>query len=165
MEEEKTVMTTSEMLDEQIKKTLEELDDVRVFTDESVKPVLEKLKVLHSQQIELRKLDHEIDSKNRSLELEQQKLETDTAIKIRDLELREADQKKKNEIEESKVKEQKKANVTSAVVGGVTAATGVAGIWATLHCFKKSMIFEQTGSYTNKSGQMVGSMFNLFKRR
>jgi len=157
--------TTTEMLDEQIKKTLEELDDVRVFTDDSVKPVLERLKVLHTQQMEARKLEYEIAAKNRALELDQQKLETDTAIKIRELELKEADQKKSHEIEEAKVKEQKKSNVTNAVVGGVTAATGVAGILATLHCFKKSMIFEQTGSYTNKSGQMVGSMFNLFRRK
>lgn len=162
--EEKTVMTTTEMLDEQIRKTLEELDS-GYFTDENAKPVLERLKILHTQQMEARKLEHDIESKNRSLELDQQKLETDTAIKIRELELKEADQKKKNEIEESKVKEQKKSNVTNAVIGGVTAATGVAGILATLHCFKKSMIFEQTGSYTNKSGQMVGSISNLFKKR
>lgn len=159
--------TTAELLDEQIKKTIEELDDSRIgFTDENMaKPVLERLKILHTQQIEAQKLEHEIAAKNRALELEQQKLETDTAIKIRELELKEADQKKTHEIEEAKVKEQKKTNVTNAFIGGVTAATGVAGILATLHCFKKSMIFEQTGSYTNKSGQMVGSMFNLFRRR
>lgn len=157
--------TTAEMLDEQIRKTIEELDDGRYFTDETAKPILEKLKVLHTQQIEALKLEHEIAVKNRALELDQQKLETDTAIKIRDLELREADQKKTHEIEEAKVNEQRKSNVTNAVIGSVTAATGVAGILATLHCFKKSMIFEQTGSYTNKSGQMVGSISNLFRRR
>ena len=182
--------TTAEMLEEQIRKTIEELDDVRVFTDETVKPVLEKLKVLHMQQVELLKVtsnaelkkreldleqqkqETETEMKNRDrelkqleLELEHQKLENDTAIRIREVELKEASDKKSHEIEEAKVKEQRKANTTQAVIGGVTAATGVAGILATLHCFKKSMIFEQTGSYTNKSGQMVGSMFNLFRRK
>lgn len=162
---EETTLTTTEMLEEQIRKTLEELDDMRMFTDESVKPALERLKVLHSQQLEALKLENEIAAKNRALELDRQKLETETAIKIRELELKEADQKKTHEIEEAKAKEQKKTNVTNAVIGGVTAATGVAGILATLHCFKKSMIFEQTGSYTNKTGQAVGGLFNLFRRR
>ena len=162
----KEAMTTTEMLDEQIRKTLEELDDLKIgFTDETAKPALDKLKVLHAQLIDAQKLELEIATKNRELELNQQKLETDTAIRIREVELREADQKKTHEIEEAKVREQKKSNVTTAVIGGVTAATGVAGILATLHCFKKSMIFEQTGSYTNKSAQMVGSMSNLFRRK
>ena len=157
--------TTTELLDEQIRKTIEELDDGRIFTDDTAKPVLEKLKVLHQQRMEAKKLEIDEAAKNRELELRQQKLETDTAIRIRDLELREADQKKNHDLEEQKIREQKKANTTTAVIGGVTAATGVAGILATLHCFKKSMLFEQTGSYTNKTGQQVGSMFNLFRRR
>lgn len=157
--------TTTEMLDEQIRKTLEELDDGRYFTDETAKPILDKLKVLYQQQIETRKLDNEIIMKARELELEQQKMQSDAVIKIRDLELKEADQKKNHELEEEKVKQQKKQNAVNAVIGGATAATGIAGIFATLHCFKKSMQFEETGSYTNKTGQHVGSLFNLFKKR
>ena len=157
--------TTTELLDEQIRKTIEELDDQRIFTDETVRPALDKLKTLCTQKAEFQKLETEAFLKNRELDLQQRKIEDDTAIRIREVDLKAADQKKNNEIEEAKVKEQKKANTTQAVIGGVTAATGVAGILATLHCFKKSMLFEETGSYTNKSGQAVGSLFNLFRRK
>lgn len=157
--------TTTELLDDQIRKTIEELDDGRIFTDETVKPVLDRLKTLCSQKVELQKLEADAFLKNRELDLQQRKIEDDTAIRIREVELKEAEQKKTHEIEEAKVKEQKKANTTQAVIGSVTAATGVAGILATLHCFKKSMQFEETGSYTNKSSQAVGSLFNLFRRK
>ncbi len=160
------VKTTEALLESEIRRTLEELNDQRmVFTDETVKPVLDKLKVLHQQQLDFQKLKSETELKNRELDLNALKLETDTAIRIREVELKEKEQKQAHEIEEQKVKEQKRSNVTQAVVGGVTAATGLAGIAATLHCFKKSMIFEETGSYTNKSGQAVGSLFNLFRKR
>lgn len=157
--------TTTELLDDQIRKTIEELDDGMIFTDEKVKPVLDKLKALCSQKAELQKIEIDALLKNRELDLQQRKIEDDTAIRIREVNLKAADQEKTHEIEEAKVKEQKKANTTQAVIGGVTAATGVAGILATLHCFKKSMLFEETGSYTNKSGQAVGSLFNLFRRK
>lgn len=158
-------MTTTELLDEQIRKTIEELDDGRIFTDETVKPVLERLRTLCSQKADLQKIETEAFLKNRELDLQQQKNQDDAAIRNRELDLKEADQKKTHELEEAKAEAQKKANTTQAVIGGVTAATGVAGILATLHCFKKSMIFEETGSYTNKSGQVVGNMFNLFRRK
>ena len=182
--------TTAEMLEDQIRKTIEELDDVRVFTDENVRPVLEKLKVLYTQQVELlkatsnvelkkreldleqQKQENDIEMKNldrelkqRELDLEQQKHETDTAIRIREVEWKEANDKLSHEIEKAKVAEQKKANITQAVVGGATAATGFLTIFETVRCFNKSMRFEETGSYTNKSDQKVGSMFNLFRRR
>ena len=67
--------TTTELLDEQIRKTLEELDDGRIFTDESVKPVLERLKILHSQQMEAQKLEIERVAKARELELNQLKID------------------------------------------------------------------------------------------
>ena len=160
-----TEKTTGQLLEEQIKKTLSELDDMRVFTDESVKPVLDKLKTLHQQSLDLQKLENDISLRKRELELEMQKFETDTALKIREAEFKEADSKKNHELEEEKLKEQKKTNTTNAIIGGATAATGIAGIIATLHCFKKSMQFEETGSYTNKTGQHVGGLFNLFRRR
>lgn len=162
MEETKT---TKEMLDEQIKETLDDLEVERYSNPEKVKPMLEKLKVLHTQQLEIQKLEQQAAAKRQELELELQKFENETAIKIRELELKEKEAKNNQANEEQKLKEQKKSNVTNAVLGGVTAATGVAGILATLHCFKKSMIFEQTGSYTNKSSQAVGGLFNLFRKK
>lgn len=162
MEENKT---TVELLDSQIKETLEDIEMARFTNEENVKPMLEKLKVLHTQQLEIQKLEQQAEAKRKELEIEFQKFETETAIKIRELELKEKEAKNAQTNEELKLKEQKKANTTNAVLGGVTAATGVAGILATLHCFKKSMIFEQTGSYTNKTGQAVGGLFNLFRRK
>lgn len=159
------VKTTKEMLDEQIKETLDDLEVARFSDENNVKPILEKLKVLHTQQLEIQKLEQQAVAKRQELELELQKFENETAIKIRELELKEKEAKNNQANEEQKLKEQKKSNVTNAVLGGVTAATGVAGILATLHCFKKSMIFEQTGSYTNKTGQAVGGLFNLFRRK
>ena len=158
--------TTVEMLDEQIRATLDDLN-MHEFTDDEgkIKPLLEKLKVLQAQRLEILKLDNDIAIRNRELDLNTQKLEADTAIRIREVELKEKSDKQAHEIEEAKVKEQKKANVTNAIIGGVTAGTGIAGIIATLHCFKKSMQFEETGSYTNKTGQHVGGLFNLFRRK
>lgn len=163
MENEK--LTTYDMLDNQIRETLEDLELARFSNEENVKPILDKLKILHNQQLELQKLEQEAVQKRRELELEFQKFENETALRIRELELKEKEAKNNQANEEEKLREQKKANVTNAVLGGVTAATGVAGIWATLHCFKKSMQFEETGSYTNKSSQAVGGLFNLFRKR
>lgn len=163
MEENKN--TTAELLDAQIKETLDDLEIARFARDDSAKPILEKLKVLHTQQLEIQKLEQQTAQKKQELELELQKFETETAIKIRELELKEKEAKSNQANEEQKLEEQKKANVTNAVLGGVTAATGIASILATLHCFKKSMQFEETGSYTNKTGQAVGGLFNLFRRR
>ena len=157
--------TTAELLDSQIKETLDDLEMARFSNDESAKPILEKLKTLHTQQLEIQKLEQQTAAKKQELELELQKFEAETAIKIRELELKEKEAKSNQANEEQKLREQKKSNVTNAVIGGVTAATGIASIWATLHCFKRSMIFEETGSYTNKSGQAVGGLFNLFRKR
>lgn len=165
MEESKTVGTVNEMLNVQIKETLDDLELARFSSDENIKPVLDKLKILHTQQLEIQKLEQQAADKRQELELELRKIESETAIKIRELELKEREAKNNQANEEQKLREQKKSNIANAVIGGVTAATGVAGILATLHCFKRSMIFEETGSYTNKTGQAVGSLFNLFRRK
>lgn len=189
--------TVDQLFEEQIRSTLEDLDIAKFDAADSIRPTLEKLKVLQSQHLELQKLEsqnelrkkelevelqkvqlemkkleastelkkQEIDNELKKIAIETQKLESDTAIRIREVELKEASDKKNQELEELRVNEQKRANTTQAVLGGVTAATGVAGILATLHCFKKSMQFEETGSYTNKTGQHVGSLFNLFRKR
>lgn len=170
-----------DLLEEQIKSVNKELELTLPGEDE--KPKLEKLRILTTQLAELKKVDNEhdlktkqmnfeiqkhqsdVEMKQRELDFEYKKLEEDTAIRNRETDLKEKNEKRNQEIEEMKVKEQKRSNVTNAIIGGVTAATGVAGLAATLHCFKKSMIFEQTGSYTNKTGQQIGNMFNLFRRR
>ena len=148
MDENVNEKTTQEMLEEQIRTTLEDLDLARFADNEAErKALLEKLKVLYEQQIAI------------------QKYETDTAIRIRELESREKREKKEQELEAEKVKEQKKANIVNAVIGGVTAATGIGSIWATLHCFKRGMIFEQTGSYTSNTDRHIGSLFSLFRKK
>lgn len=164
MESTKT-STTAEMLENEIRETLKDISIEQYSGPEKMTPLLNKLKVLHTQQMELQKLELEAAIKQHEIELASLKQEQETALKIRDLELREKEAKENHELEEQKVKEQKKSNVTNAVLGSVTAATGVASILATLHCFKKSMQFEETGSYTNKTGQAVGGLFNLFRRK
>ena len=150
MDENVNEKTTQEMLEEQIRTTLEDLDLARFAGENEAgtrKALLEKLKVLYEQQIAI------------------QKYETDTAIRIRELESREKREKKEQELEAEKVKEQKKANIVNAVIGGVTAATGIGSIWATLHCFKRGMIFEQKGSYTSNTDRHIGSLFSLFRKK
>ena len=112
------VKTTKEMLDDQIRETLDDLEMARFSNEESVKPMLEKLKVLHTQQLEIQKLEQQATQKRQELELELQKFENDTAIKIRELELKEKEAKNNQANEEQKLKEQKKSNVTNAVLGG-----------------------------------------------
>lgn len=146
--ENENVKTTSELLEEQIRTTLDDLDLIRLGGDhEAQKALLERLKVLAEERLAI------------------EKFETDTAIKIRELESREKREKKEQELEAEKVKEQKKENVINAVLGSVTAATGLGSIWATLHCFKKGIKFEETGSYTTRTGQSVGSILGLFRRK
>ena len=157
--------TTAELLEEQIRETLNDLSVEHFGNEQTTKPILEKLRTLNSQHMELMKLENDIALRKQELELELKKLETETALKSRELDIKENDSKANNAIEEQKIKEQKKQNMTNAIIGGVTAGTGIAGIIATLHCFKKSMQFEETGSYTNKTAQHVGGLFNLFKRK
>lgn len=156
--------TTTEMLEEQILGTLEDLEMAKFSSEENVKPLLEKLKVLYAQKLELEKLKNNEKAKERELDLEQQKLETDTAIRIRELELKEESDKKNRDLERRRHHEQKRSNTVTAIIGGVTALTGIGGLFATLHCFKKGMIFEQTGSYTSKTGNTVRNLFGLFRR-
>ena len=157
--------TTGQMLEDEIRKTLNELDDVRVFTDESVKPVLDKLRVLHNQYLDLQKLELDEAIRKCELELEMRKFETETALKIREAEFKEADSKKNRELEEAKLKEQKKSNTTNAIIGGMTVATGLLTIGSTLYCFKHGMMFEEHGAFTAKTAQHVGGIINMFRRR
>lgn len=184
-EKNEELIEIKDMLDNQIRELLDDLslDRFAGGEDRGYKDKLDKLKVLHEQEMDRRKmeleqqkLDAETALKIRDLELrkvkeeeeralERIKMESDTAIRIRETDLKEENDKKSRELEELKLKEQKRSNTTQAVIGGVTAATGIAGIFATVSCFKKSLRFEETGSFTNKSGQTIGSLFNLFRRK
>ena len=154
---------TTELLRQQVENTIDAVDEAE-FCEDLLKPRLEKLNAVCTQYREIRKLDDAAESKALELEIERLKLESETAIKIRDLDLRAAHDKATKELEEAKLKEQKRSTTTQAVVGGVTAATGIAGLIATVHCFNKSLQFETTGSFTSKSGNFISSIKNLFKR-
>lgn len=173
-----------EMLEEQIRATLKELEETEAKKENASRNamLLSRLKLLQEQQLAIQKLEVERNNKaqgllldqqkfevetamkNRELELNQQKLEVETAIKNRELELkREADQKAQA-LEEAKLKEQKKSNLLSAATNGVIALTGLGGLWLTLKCFKMGLTFEQTGSYTTKTSQQIGSLFSILRR-
>ena len=158
--------TTMEMLEQQIRGTLEDLEMEKFSSDEQkIKPLLEKLKVLYAQKLEQQKLTMDQLKNERQLSLDQQRLETDTAIRIRELEIKEESDKKAREMEEKKLEEQKRSNTVTAIIGGVTALTGIGGLIATVNCFKKGLQFEQTGSYTSKTSSVVGSIFRILSKR
>lgn len=201
---EKKDKTISELLEEQIKSVLEDIEMAKFSNDESAqRPLLEKLKTLCAQKLELDKLAANTEAKERELnlekekfeadlaarnkelelkeeqdkakkkelELEQQKLETDAELKVAELKLKEEQDKKnheleakKAEMEAQKIQEQKRSNTTTAIIGGVTAITGILGLVATVICWRQGMHFEETGSFTSKTTQNVNAVANLFRK-
>lgn len=143
--------TAIEMLDDMIKTTLEDLD-IAKFNNEEQKPLLEKLKTLCAQKKELEDSARDCT-----------KIENDTAIRIKELELKEENEKKTREIEEKKVEEQKKSNTVNAIIAGVGALTGIASLVVTVFMFKKGLTFEETGSYTTKTIEKIGSLGRIVK--
>ena len=155
-----------EMLEEQIRTTLKELEETEATKENASRNtmLLSRLKLLQDQQLAIQKLEVERNNKAQELLLDQQKFEVETAMKNRELELkREADQKAQA-LEEAKLKEQKKSNWLSAATNGLIALTGVGGLWLTHKCFKMGLTFEQTGSYTTKTSQQIGSLFSILRR-
>lgn len=147
-----TKKTNTELLDEQIRVVLEDLD-IAKFNEAETKPLLDKLKVLCSQKDIIEKAARD-----------QERIENDTAIRIKELELKEKNDKRTREMEEKKMEEQKKSNTVNAIIAGVGALTGIASLVVTVFMFKKGLTFEETGSYTAKTVQTIGNVARIVKR-
>lgn len=148
---EETNKTTVELLDEQIKGVLEDLE-IAKFSEEQAKPLLDKLKTLCAQKEIFEKAARD-----------QEKLDNDTAIRIKELELREENDKRSREIEEKKLNEQKKNNTLNVIIAGVGALTGIISLGVTVFLFKKGLTFEETGSYTAKTVQNIANVARIVK--
>lgn len=146
-----TKKTNTELLDEQIRVVLEDLD-IAKFNETETKPLLDKLKVLCSQKDIIEKAARD-----------QERIENDTAIRIKELELKEKNDKRTREMEEKKMEEQKKSNTVNAIIAGVGALTGIASLVVTVFMFKKGLTFEETGSYTAKTVQTIGNVARIVK--
>lgn len=146
-------------LEEQYLSLLYEVANLREV-DETTKWKVERLKLLHDKlqdvaQISLKSeelkddfIQRNADRELKSIELELRKMEVDL-------------KEEENRLKEKQLKEEKKGRLLTA---GVTTVGVFAPIVATWVWLKKTMKFEETGTFTTRGKNVIGDLFRLFKR-
>lgn len=128
----------TKMLDEEYRKTLEEVSKAKTGSDEA-KWALQKLTELHKQIAE----DGMNDNKCR---IEMQKLELD---------------ERETALKEQQAKEGKLWTVIKIVIDGVAI---VLPVWASWIWMSRGLQFEKTGTFTSRTGNWMSNHFRLFKK-
>ena len=131
-------LTIQRMLDEEYKKTLEEVSQAKTGSDEA-KWALQKLTELHKQMTEDRMTDNKCCVETQKLELEKR----ETALK------------------EQQAEEGKLWTIVRIVIDGVAI---VLPIWASWTWMARGLQFEKTGTFTSRTGNWLSNHFRLFKK-
>jgi len=152
------VLDTMELLEKSLKDTMDLLESSSLSLDER-RFLLEKQKALHSQLLAERKASSESFDSTAKLELEEKKLELDQ----KKVENDQVFSEKKLEQEERKNETEKKRNFWTAVCGvGGLIATSLGTIF-TFKSYRDGLRFEQTGTYTSKTGNVLSGLNRLYK--
>lgn len=126
------------MLEEEYKRTLQEVSAAQAGSDEA-KWKLQKLAELHKQLMEETQADHKSWLETRKLEL---------------------DEKEAN-LKEKQAEEGKVWTCVKVVLDGVAVVLPIAASWVWM---RRGLRFEETGTFTSRTGQWLGNHLRLFKK-
>lgn len=130
--------TMKRMLEEEYRKTLEEVSQATAGSDEA-KWRLQKLTELHKQMME------EIQIENKCY-VETQKLSLDT---------------QEAAMKEEQAKENRILTIVKVVIDGIAI---VLPIWASWTWMARGLQFEKTGTFTSRTGNWMSNHLRLFKK-
>lgn len=130
--------TMKRMLEEEYRKTLEEVSQATAGSDEA-KWRLQKLTELHKQMME------EIQIENKCY-VETQKLSLDT---------------QEAAMKEEQAKENRVFTIIKVVIDGIAI---VLPIWASWTWMARGLQFEKTGTFTSRTGNWMSNHLRLFKK-
>lgn len=130
--------TMKRMLEEEYRKTLEEVSQATAGSDEA-KWRLQKLTELHKQMME------EIQIENKCY-VETQKLSLDT---------------QEAAMKEEQAKENRIFTIVKVVIDGIAI---VLPIWASWTWMARGLQFEKTGTFTSRTGNWMSNHLRLFKK-
>lgn len=162
--------TTYEVLEREWRAAIDNLNAADPKDTDSYKQLLETVKVLHDQlMLEMKQTSDDF-NQIRKMDLEENRAKLETEQKAKELalaELKAADDKtlrtRELELEESRQKSQRRQNIVTGIITGVSAATGVASLGAGCYWMAKGLRFEETGAYSSKTANNVKTTFGLFK--
>lgn len=145
--------TRLELLEEEWRNAVEDLVLYREKPSE-MNATLSRLRELNAQILAIKKADLDEVQRTAELELAQQKAKAEEIARIQS-----------QQLEEQKAKEAKKNNVVNWIVGGLTAVTGVAGVWLGYRSWKGTMIAEATGNPPmSKSSSFVKGFYSMYRK-
>ena len=155
-----TEMEIRSKLDEVYAQTLDEVSHI-TKSNEEAKLVMEKLAELARQRTTMARIDLDVQARNEEKLAEQARQRIETArieldTKTRDEEL---------QLKKDQAKSEKHGQVVSAILGLGGLATSVASLILTHTWMKRGMKFEETGTYTTKTGGWISTHLRLFKQK
>ena len=162
--------TTYELLEKEWRAALDNLNAADPRDADAYKQLLETVKLLHDQLMMEAKQTSDDFAQIRKLDLEENRTKLEAEQKAKELalaELKAADDKtlriRELDLEEQRQKSQKRQNIVTGIISGVSAVTGVASLGAGCYWMAKGLHFEETGAYTSKTANNVKTTFGLFK--
>lgn len=126
------------MLEEEYKRTLQEVSTVQAGSDEA-KWKLQKLSELHKQLMEETQTGHKCFLETRKLDIEE----------------------KEAKLKEKQAEEGKVWTCIKLVLEGAAIVLPITASWIWM---ARGLRFEQTGTFTSRSGQWLGNHLRLFKK-
>jgi hypothetical protein len=137
------------MLDEEYKKTLREVSEAKLDSEES-RWALTKLNELHEQRINELNAMSEFKTKERKLRINELNAMNESKTKEREL-----------RIKEMQLNDGKKDRLIKVVFDalGLAVPLGFSSYW-----MAKGLKFEESGSFTSRTGQWIRNNLNLFKK-
>lgn len=161
--------TTYEVLERSWRAAIDNLNAADPTSDGYAK-LLDTAKTLHEQLMIEAKQTSDDFNQIRKLELEENRAKLEAEQKAKELalaELKATDDKllktRELDLEEARQKSQRRQNIVTGIITGVSAATGVASLGAGCYWMAKGLRFEETGAYTSKTANNVKTTFGLFK--
>lgn len=156
------------MMEEEYTETLKDITNI-AMDEEQHKKAMAKLELLHKQIMDERKLEEESRQKALDRELKVHQGAGEEILREKELEEKHTqaamdwEQKNKElELKEQELKSENRNRVVGWILAGATTVTTVVSMVLTNKWLKQTMSFEETGTFTSKSGRFVSDIKRLF---